>query len=105
MRIRGIEVQDDVDDDIRPGKYFLIRVVYNNQNGREVYRLAAEPGRTNQSHEQRLEGWLGETNNVSRHAEGAVEMYRDKDGRMRYRKADAQALLDEVNPDLEIEEP
>ena len=32
-------------------------------------------------------------------------MYRDKDGRMRYRKADAQALLDEVNPDLEIEEP
>ncbi|MEM6931043.1 MAG: hypothetical protein AAF602_29175 [Myxococcota bacterium] len=35
-----------------------------------IYRT---PGRTNQSHEERAEGWLGTTNNIDRHALGAFD--------------------------------
>jgi len=104
MRIGRIEVQDEnLGEDIQEGKFFLIRIVYNDRGGREMYHLCAQPGRTNQSHEQRLNGWLGETNNVSRYAEGAVEVYANARGELRVRRTDAQALLDAVNPSVEIE--
>ena len=95
MRINGIEVANS--EDIEPGRYFLVRRVDFNRRCAETYDLLSRPGRTNQSHEARLTGWLGETNNVSRTAEGAVEVYRDKIGRLRVRRADAEALLDAVS--------
>lgn len=39
----------------------------------EVMSICTEPGRTNQSHEVRVDGWLGTTNDTSRSAHGEFE--------------------------------
>lgn len=39
-----------------------------------AYELRDEPGRTNMSHEPRLHGWLGTTDNVYRYALGRYEV-------------------------------
>ena len=41
---------------------------------RPSYGLYQRPCQTNQSHEPRLTGWCGETNNVSRHAQGLARV-------------------------------
>lgn len=38
------------------------------------YSVCARPGRTNQSGEPRLTGWLGTTDNVARYARGLVRV-------------------------------
>ena len=38
--------------------------------GWESYRLSAQPGRTNMSGQERLDGWLGMTDNINRYARG-----------------------------------
>lgn len=70
----------------RPGRYYLILVCP--QQRADYYELRTEPGRTNQSHEVRLRGWLGTTNSVARYAEGCVEVYRNKAGHLRIREAE-----------------
>lgn len=53
---------------------FLVRCVYNNDGGAERYALRSTPLVTNQSYEARLNGWCGETNNVSAFAEGLARV-------------------------------
>ena len=102
MRINGTEIESAdgyAPDEIKPGRYFLALRTDNNHRGAETYSLSVRPCRTNLSHEIKLHGWCGETNNVSVDACGAVEVYRDRAGRLRARQTDAMALLDEVSPD------
>jgi hypothetical protein len=47
---------------------FMIEISPQGKENRFV--LQSDPGRTNMSHEAKLFGWLGETNNVSRTAHG-----------------------------------
>lgn len=54
---------------------FLVRSLHTN-NGMETCRLNARPLRTNISGEARLSGWCGETNNISRYAEGVWKITR-----------------------------
>lgn len=39
-----------------------------------TYTFRATPGRTNLSHEERVKGWLGSTDNVNRYALGRYEV-------------------------------
>lgn len=55
---------------------FLVRSLHAN-NGAETYHLNARPLRTNVSGEARLRGWCGETNNISRYAEGVWRISRE----------------------------
>jgi hypothetical protein len=107
MRINKIEVRDSDspwNENLAPGRYFLALVCDENRGCAEHYNLSTRPFRTNRSHEVKLQGWCGTTNNVSVTARGAVEVYQDKAERLRVRHFDAQALLDEVSPDNELAE-
>ena len=55
---------------------FLARVQDQNHGCAEVYTLTQRPRRTNQSHEPRLNGWCGTTNNVAVFAEGMARVAR-----------------------------
>lgn len=46
----------------------------NTSNGRTSWSLYERPLRTNQSHQPRLNGWCGETDNRSRYARGVVRV-------------------------------
>ena len=46
----------------------------NTSNGRTTFSLWERPLRTNVSHEPRLSGWCGETNNRSRYAKGVAKV-------------------------------
>lgn len=50
---------------------YLVSLDNSNTRAWDVLRLYPTPLRTNRSHEERLTGWCGETNNVSRTAMGA----------------------------------
>ena len=104
MRINGIEVvgTEGYADLIEPGRFFLAKITEENHGCAQHYQLRDRPCRTNRSHEPKLEGWCGCTNNVDTDACGAVEVYRDKAKRLRARRCDAQALYDEVSPDCEL---
>ncbi len=66
----------DADYDSTVGsKAFLVETT-NTSNGVTTWGLQDSPLRTNQSHEPRLSGWCGETNNRSRYARGLVEIVR-----------------------------
>lgn len=53
---------------------FLIEV---SPQGRECrIDIRTEPGRTNMSNSRRLYGWLGETNNISKNAQGVGKVVR-----------------------------
>lgn len=54
---------------------FLVEVVRHNQRTRK-YVLQPRPCHTNRSHEPRLTGWCGETDNVSRYASGLARISR-----------------------------
>lgn len=55
--------------------YYVIEetVVLNATADATTYFITTEPGTTNMSHEVRTEGWLGTTNDISRHARGEFE--------------------------------
>lgn len=55
---------------------FLVEITQNNYGGATRYGLYDRPCHTNQSHEPRLTGWCGETNNVSRTAQGLARVVR-----------------------------
>ena len=52
---------------------YLIESVDTNR-GTTSWTMSTAPGLTNQSHEPRAEGWLGSTNNVSKHGRGYAEV-------------------------------
>ena len=55
----------------KPGAIgFLVERFYSNWGGTTITTLEPLPARTNVSHEPRLRGWCGETNNVSVDAVG-----------------------------------
>ena len=54
---------------------YLVRTLNTNDGG-ERYSLRERPARTNQSHEPRLTGWVGETNNRSSCAIGCYRIVR-----------------------------
>ena len=55
---------------------YLVGVVDTSRGGGPRYSLRERPARTNQSHEARLEGWCGETDNRSVTADGAWKIVR-----------------------------
>jgi hypothetical protein len=60
---------------------YAVTSTFNNAGGRIETKCYAEPQRTNRSNEPRVKGWLGETNNIDHHADGA---FRVKSWRPRY---------------------
>jgi hypothetical protein len=81
MKLNGLTIEGA--DEMVDGTYYLI----SKTSGRdEWWVLQEEPGRTNLSHEPKIRGWLGETNNVSRHALGRVELYTNRAGHRRVRR-------------------
>ena len=85
IRFKGIEIEEP-----RAGRFYLVRVV---RGSRETYQLYDEPGRFNMSHAECTKGWLGETNNVSRYAEGAVELTEIAGKKWKLRKIDAAVIM------------
>lgn len=67
------------------GMGFVVEVS-NPYRGTSTVRLESEPPRTNQSHEPVLNGWCGETNNVSRYGCGAAKI-------VKLNKAGTRALV------------
>jgi hypothetical protein len=59
---------DDINTTIEGQAGFLVEISPQGQADR--YDLRDEPARTNQSHEAKLTGWCGETNNVNVNAKG-----------------------------------
>jgi hypothetical protein len=58
---------------------FLVESIDTNR-GTSRRSLRGTPLRTNLSHEPRLQGWCGETDNISRHAHGMVVVTKIVDG-------------------------
>lgn len=58
-------------------KIYPIRTTRTDGHGRDYVYFASQPGRTNMSREERIEGWLGNTNGVSRTALGAFDNLTD----------------------------
>jgi hypothetical protein len=87
MRINGIVVQD-----ARVGRFYLLR--REPLRGSPSYILSETPGHTNQSHRECFSGWLGTTNDVSWHAEGAVEVSQSDTGKWRVRLFNASELVE-----------
>jgi hypothetical protein len=84
---------------------FLVSV--KPQGRAERLDLRDRPAHTNQSHEPRLTGWCGETNNVNVHAQGLAEVVRvAKNGRILLRTTEdpdaITAALEELGyPELD----
>lgn len=70
---------------------YLVRLEDLNR-GTTSYRVSAEPGRTNMSHEPRESGWLGTTNDVAAYAEGkcVLTAWVGEEGRVRFRRVKGQ---------------
>lgn len=67
---------------------FLVRTSPQGQS--ERYSLNQRPAHTNRSHEPKLFGWCGETNNVSVDAEGLAEVVKIlPSGRAQIKKVEA----------------
>lgn len=66
--------------------YLTRRVDLNNNT--TSYHVSRAPGRTNMTHEQREDGWLGTTNNVAVYAEGRVILtaWVGDEGKVRFRR-------------------
>ena len=86
MRIKGIVVEEP-----REGRFYLLR--RSPEQGSDSYHLSDTPGRTNQSHAEVHEGWLGSTNNVAWFAEEAVEVSRGEGGRWKFKRISAAELV------------
>lgn len=82
---------------------FLVEYNYAMQGGRSVYRLEDRPPYTNQSHQPRLIGWCGSTNDVSVYGCGMAKCVRiAKNGRSLLESIEAtEAVLEEFGyPEL-----
>lgn len=66
----------DADAEVEVNRpYFLVEADHTGYGGVTTrWQLRDQPLRTNQSHQPRLVGWCGETDNVSRHARGMVRV-------------------------------
>ena len=84
MKLNGIRVLDQIDETPEPGTYFLILV--RPQGRDDFYRVSDVMGQKNMSGEPTEKGWLGETNNVNRYADGQAQVYLDKSNRRRIRR-------------------
>jgi len=90
LSFEGIRV-DGTEDGERPepGDYYLLQRV-DTRSGEERWLLSTDPGRTNMSHETRLSGWLGTTNDIAMYARGHVRVSRDASGRTRFARIAAE---------------
>lgn len=61
----------------------------------ETYHLNAQPGRTNLSHEARIKGWLGTTDNIYRSALGYFEVIGHSSSHLHLRETDVAECEDE----------
>jgi hypothetical protein len=90
MRIKGTVVENPTE-----GRFYLLRRSPT-LRGDDSYHLSETPGRTNQSHEEEHEGWLGTTNDVAWYAEQAIEVKQNPTtGRWSYRLFPAEQLDEE----------
>ena len=65
----------DLFEDFEPGDFAYIAECFNEFGGqRPFYRISRDPFRTNSSHEDRVNGWLGCTNGVNCTAIGRFEI-------------------------------
>ena len=55
---------------------FLVSRDHTSSRAPATYHIGARPAHTNSSHQPRLTGWCGETNNVSIHAHGLARVVR-----------------------------
>jgi hypothetical protein len=94
-----------IDENLTNGIGFLME---RTKNGCvTTWYLLSRPVRTNSSHEPRLTGWGGQTDNVSRHAHGLAKVARRaKNGRVCLAKVEPTvALLEELGyPELATDE-
>ena len=51
-------------------EFYMVDMTFNNYGGETRLEAFNEPQRTNMSHEPRVEGWLGETDNINKQALG-----------------------------------
>lgn len=57
-----------------PGLEFFLLDAFNTSNADQWYMGRKNPGRTNMTHEERAEGWLGETDNINVTALGRFQV-------------------------------
>jgi hypothetical protein len=97
---------DNYDLHLEIGTIGYLVETLNTSSGRTTYALRERPLRTNQSHEPRLSGWCGETDNRSRYARGVwrvtkVNRAGDRASISRVTGADLARFLEEDgHPDL-----
>jgi hypothetical protein len=100
MTYKGIEVDlidDETGRELEPGRYYLILSSPTMiRSGGDSYYLSRRPGRTNMSHEPKVHGWLGTTNDIAAYAQGAVELYQNKGGHLRLRKIEPASVDEEI---------
>jgi excisionase family DNA binding protein len=65
-----VRAADSFLDQIAVGLVFYLTETMNTNNGDTWCEILARPGRTNMSHEERVNGFLGCTNNLSTDAQG-----------------------------------
>lgn len=72
MASRGFVTQDidEVCIPIQPGQEFYLIEISHLHKGWSRRRFDNHPGRTNMSHEERIDGWLGTTNDIQSMALG-----------------------------------
>lgn len=66
-RVRSYDFRPD---QIAVGLEFYLTETTNTNNGDTWREMLSRPGRTNMSHEERVSGFLGSTNNLSKDALG-----------------------------------
>lgn len=64
----------DLSTELGVGDTAYLVEVFDTTRGTTKWSLRARPCRTNSSHEPRLHGWCGETNNRSVYARGVVRI-------------------------------
>jgi hypothetical protein len=86
----------DADFDTRTGDVRFAIETLNTSTGKTSWSLSDTPLRTNQSHEPRLHGWCGETNNRSRYARGLVRVTKTTDPHNDHPRARVQLIRGEA---------
>jgi len=90
---------DEHNSELRDGEVgFLVSRLNTSRGSRsEYYSLQRHPAHTNQSHEPRLRGWCGETNNVSVTAAGLARVAKTfGNGRLRLRVIRTGSSLERI---------
>jgi hypothetical protein len=95
--------ENHIDENLTNGIGFLMERTSYRNGCVTTWHLLSRPVHTNSSHEPRLTGWCGDTDNVSRYAEGLARVARRaKNGRVCLAKVEPTvALLEELGyPEL-----